>query len=70
MGAEKEGGAGGAEDMFEADRGGAQAAGTDTAGPGGRGSEKELTEDMGAAGGSPAETDRWVAGRSDAGLGM
>lgn len=70
MGAEKEGGAWGAEDMFEADRGGAQAAGTDTGGPGGRGSEKELTEDMGAAGGSPAETDRWVAGRSDAGLCM
>lgn len=56
---EKEGAAGEAVDMTAADRGAAEAAGMEKIGPGGSGGGKELTEDIGAAGGSPAdgETD-------------
>lgn len=57
MASEKEGAAGEAVDMLEADRGVAEAAGMDKVGPGGRGSEKELMVDMEAAGGSPAEAE-------------
>lgn len=58
--------------MLATDRGAAVAMGMGKVGPGGRGHGKELTEDMGAAGGSPAEgeTDGWGTGRLDTGIGM
>lgn len=53
---EKEGAAGEDVDMLAADRGVAEAAGMERVGPpGGWGGGKEFMEDMGAAGGSPAE---------------
>lgn len=52
---EKEGAAGDAVDILAADRGVAEAEGMEKVGPGGRGGEKELMEDMGEADGSPAE---------------
>lgn len=53
----KEGAAGEAADMLEADRGVAEAVGMEKVGPGGKGGGKELMEDMEEAGGSPAEGD-------------
>lgn len=69
---EKEGAAGEVVDMLAADRGVAETVGMEKVGPVGRGGGKELMEDMGAAGGSPAEgeTDGWGTGRLDTGLGM
>lgn len=52
---EKEGAAGEAVDILAAERGAAEAAGMEKVGPGGWGGGKELMEDIGAAGGSPAE---------------
>lgn len=53
---EKEGAAEGAVDMLEGGRCVAEGGGMDRAGPGGRGSEKELMVGMGS-GGSPAEAE-------------
>ncbi len=52
---EKEGAAVEAVDILAADGGVAEAAGMEKAGPGGRGTGKEMMEDMEEAGGSPTE---------------
>lgn len=59
LASEKEGTTGEAADIFEAERGVAEAAGIEKFDPGGRGGGKELMEDIGAASGSPTdgETD-------------
>lgn len=61
---ENEGAAGEAEDTLMAGDGATDTAGWEKVEPGGWGGTKELMDDNGAAGGSPAGwgTDRWQAG--------